>query len=242
MSYSLSPWRSAALVPCSVLVALLGCTSTITVKPDFQPLPTLSLASPPGVQVAPNGFRFCYRDEPCKADPALGARYAAMVAATFHQEDPLAPSAQAPVRVVTEMRLVDDHQGRVLGYGLLFGPLAFLTPMPYPMALDFLTISTTLDAEGKPIRVYRSRQLVEFWTYSAWGLRDPNLLAAAMRHHLRALERNLQFDTALYAPPAPAPSEDSVPAELVEPPLADVIPADAPRAETAAASPPRPAN
>jgi hypothetical protein len=171
---------------------LTGCTSSITVKPQFQPLPSLALTAPPGLQLEPNGFRFCYREQPCAVDAELGARYQALMVERF-------PSTE-PVHVITEMRLVDDYQGRLLGYGLLFGPLAFLTPMPYPMALDFLTISTTLDAQGKTIRVYRSRQLLEFWTYSAWGLRDPNLVETAMRHHLRALERNLQFDTALYQP------------------------------------------
>ena len=183
-----------------IFALLTGCTSSITVKPQFQPLPSLALTSPPGLQLEPNGFRFCYREQPCAVDAELGARYQALVAEWFPSKDPLNPLAGSPVRVITEMRLVDDHQGRLLGYGLLFGPLAFLTPMPYPMALDFLTISTTLDAQGKTIRVYRSRQLLEFWTYSAWGLRDPNLVETAMRHHLRALERNLQFDTALYQP------------------------------------------
>ncbi|MEW6324302.1 MAG: hypothetical protein AB1515_02840 [Nitrospirota bacterium] len=203
MRPSLCPRPVAAL--CSCFLALAGCASSITVGPAFQPLPALALTPTPSLQLEPDGFRYCYRDEPCDTDPALGARYGALLAERFPEPDPLAsPVSTPPVRVVTEMRLVDDHQGRLFGYGLLFGPLAFLTPIPYPMALDFLTVSTTLDEEGRPIRVYRSRQLLEFWTYSAWGLRDPALIEAAMRHHLRALERSLQFDTALYLPPAPA--------------------------------------
>jgi hypothetical protein len=194
-----------AVAGCFLLGAVAGCTSTITVQPQFQPLPTLSLASPPALRLEPNGFRFCYRQEPCRVDAELGARYEALAAERFPSSGPASPLGAPPVRVITEMRLVDDHQGRLFSYGLFFGPLAFLTPMPYPMALDFLTTSTTLDAKGKTIRVYRSRQLLEFWTYSAWGLRDPRLVEAAMRHHLRALERNLQFDTALYQPPLPAP-------------------------------------
>jgi hypothetical protein len=158
----------------------------------------------------------------------MGGRYQAMVQERF-------PSGERPVRVITEMHLIDDHQGRLFGYGLLFGPLAFLAPIPYPMALDFLTVSTTLDAEGMPIRVYRSRQLLEFWTYSAWGLRDPKLVDAAMRHHLRALERSLQFDIALYQPPVLPPAKAVEPP--AEPPQAEVSPAVpvslAPRAEPA---------
>jgi hypothetical protein len=206
-----------------VLIASAGCTSSIAVMPQFQTLPTLALVPTPGVRVEPDGFRFCYRNEPCALNAAMGGRYQAMVQERF-------PSGERPVRVITEMRLIDDHQGRFFSYGLLFGPLAFLAPIPYPMALDFLTVSTTLDAEGKPIRVYRSRQLLEFWTYSAWGLRDPKLVDAAMRHHLRALERNLQFDITLYQPPLlPATDADD---EAVEPP------AEPPQAEAAPAASP----
>jgi hypothetical protein len=203
-----------------LLAALAGCTSSITVRPSFQPLPSLSLADPLRVQVEPNGFRLCYRDEPCEVDTDLAARYRTFVGERFSTtaaSDPADPQANpmtpAPIRLITEMHVVNDHQGRLFGYGVLFGPLAFLAPIPYPMALDLLTVSTTIDKEGRPIRVYRNRQLIEFWTYSAWGLRDPKLMDAAMRHHLRALERSLQFDMALYQPPpvpaTPAPAESS---------------------------------
>ncbi|MBI3622372.1 MAG: hypothetical protein HY208_09330 [Nitrospirae bacterium] len=207
-----------------LLAGLAGCTSSITVQPSFQPLPSLSLAAPPLVQVEPNGFRFCYLDEPCQVDAALAARYQTFVGERFSTAPVPAPPdvmAPAPIRLMTEMHVVNDHQGRLFGYGLLFGPLAFLAPIPYPMALDLLTVSTTIDKEGKPIRVYRSRQLVEFWTYSAWGLRDPKLMDAAMRHHLRALERSLQVDMAIYQPPpvpaTPPPAESAAQAAPAKP-------------------------
>ncbi len=192
-----------------LLASLTGCASSISVQPSFQPLPSLSLATPPTVQVEPNGFRLCYRDEPCEINTELAARYRVLVGERFSApvaSDPPNPMGPTPIRIITEMHVVNDHQGRLFSYGLLFGPLAFLAPIPYPMALDLLTISTTIDKEGRPIRVYRNRQLLEFWTYSAWGLRDPKLIEAAMRHHLRALERSLQFDTAVYQPPPVPPT------------------------------------
>jgi len=191
-----------------VLAGLAGCASSISVQPAFQPLPSLSLTAPPPVQLEPDGFRLCYREEPCEINPGLAARYRVLVGERFPSpasDDPAHPMGPKPIRIITDMHVVDDHQGRLFGYGLLFGPLAFLAPIPYPMALDLLTISTTLDAEGRPIRVYRNRQSLEFWTYSAWGLRDPQLMEAAMRHHLRALERSLLFDLAVYQPP-PVPT------------------------------------
>jgi hypothetical protein len=198
-----------------LLAALAGCASSISVQPSFQPLPSLSLADPPRVQVEPNGFRLCYRDEPCEINTELAARYRTLVGERFSAPapaDPPNPMDPDPIRIITEMRVVNDHQGRLFGYGLLFGPLAFLAPIPYPMALDLLTVSTTIDKEGRPIRVYRNRQLLEFWTYSAWGLRDPKLMDAAMRHHLRSLERSLGLDMAIYQPPpvpATPPAADS---------------------------------
>ena len=199
----MSPVRMTAWV---LLAVLTGCASSITVQPSFQPLPSLSLAIPPRVQVEPNGVRLCYLDAPCEVDNVLATRYRALVDERFPAPASPDPLATDPIRIMTEIHVVNDHQGRLFSYGLLFGPLAFLAPIPYPMELDLLTVSTTIDKEGRPIRVYRNRQLIEFWTYSAWGLRDPKLMEAAMRHHLRALERSLELDATVYNPPPPAPA------------------------------------
>jgi hypothetical protein len=206
-------------------LALTGCAKSITIDPPFQPLPTLSVLPTPDVRLDDPGFRFCYRDQPCTVDVELAGRYRALVGEFFPSPDPPQPIASSPVRVVTEMQLVDDHRGRLFSYGLLFGPLAVIAPIPYPMALDFVTTSTTLDEQGRPIRTYHSRELVEFWTYSAWGLRDPQLAEAAMRHHLRALTRHLQFDAGLYQPlplitvePAPTVESPALPQTDATPP------------------------
>lgn len=213
-----------------MVLALTGCAKSITISPPFQPLPTLSVLPTPDVRLDDAGFRFCYREQPCAADVELAARYRVLVGEFFPSTDPPQPVASSPVRVVTEMQLVDDHRGRLFGYGLLFGPLALIAPIPYPMALDFVTTSTTLDEQDRPIRTYRSRELVEFWTYSAWGLRDPQLAEAAMRHHLRALSRHLQFDAGLYQP---------LPLVTVNPPQAEA-PAESPAPPQTDATPPAP--
>lgn len=189
------------------LLWLVGCTSSITVGPAFQPLPSLALAPMPAIELDEQGFSFCYRDEPCEYLNTLDTRYRALVKEFFPSTGAINPFTTMRVRLVTEMRLVNDYQGRLLSYGVLFGPLTLVTPVPFPMALDFYTTSTVMDEEGRPLRTYRSRQLITYWTYSAWGLQDPQLTEAAMRHHLRSLTRSLQFDAAIYRP-IPPPSEE----------------------------------
>ena len=198
---------------CLALFLFSGCTSSLTVSPAFQPLPTLAALETPNIELEKNGFRFCYLDLPCEMDGELSDRYQTLMDEFFPVQEGASAVPPHRVKVITNMHLVNNYQGRLFSYGLLFGPLAFIAPIPFPMALDFSTVSTILTDDGQPIRTYRSRQLLEFWTYSAWGVRDPKLTEAAMRHHLRSLTRHLQFDAHLYRPAPPTAETGLAPAE-----------------------------